>query len=250
MSSSAIFSQNVQMPSISTASGALTISPESGVVSANADLTFTESARVIQVARSTDGAGDPLTVAAGSGLAGGNTVAGGTLTLKPGVSTGAAAAKIVLQAPTINTSATTDNAMVDRVWVPSRKNITATSTVGTTIFTVDVPDSGKSMGWQVHWTVTVVGTTVGAVPAIGSYSGYSVGAVNNIGATITVGNNDFATTASAVSGSATLTAASDAVYAADTSVPWRIIPTFAFDTVSAAYIDYVAIFMGNGAVED
>ena len=266
MASSVIFSQNVQAPSISTTTGGLALRPASGVVCAetmgttasnltlapdsellvaNAGFSFAGIPRTIVIER---GGGDRLTVAAGGAAASSADAAGGVLLLHPGTTTGTPTGQplVILQAPGIGAT-TADAAMLDRVWVAGRRSLNAPSGSGspTTVFTLQLPEVGMTMGWQVYWMVTIVNS---AIDCIGSRCGYTVGTCINIGTGIPVFTqvSDTTLTATAVRG---LTLDVSFIYAVDgTNVLWKIIPLYFPTWATAAYLDYVAMFMGDGGV--
>lgn len=92
---------------VSDTSGAMSWSSAGGV---SFPITAPEGAEgVIEMADSTDGAGDGMTLSAGDALTGGSNFSGGTLTLEGGDSTGTGTSSVIIKAAKAGSSGTSTN---------------------------------------------------------------------------------------------------------------------------------------------
>lgn len=120
----------------------------------NGNLSFGgEASKSVSLIRQTTAstAGNDLSILGSGGTSGGTDLAGGKLILAPGVSTGTGMSSIRLQALTRSASTgTTDNTLVDRFILPSRKYLTDNSVVG--LFDIAL-GSNQTTGGTVNYTM-------------------------------------------------------------------------------------------------
>lgn len=123
-----------------------------------------------------DTAGNSLTINAGGATSGSTDKNGGTFILSPGLSTGTGFASLRLQGLTRAASTgTTDNTLVDRVIIPSRKYLTDETVVG--LFEVAL-GSNQTTGGTINYTIHATnGTEYQSHSGIMNWSAVSKGAV-------------------------------------------------------------------------
>jgi hypothetical protein len=118
------------------------------------DLDFSKAGtRTLKIQRETaaNAAGSILNIQSGSATSGATDKDAGMLTISPGISTGTGKSSVRIQAITrANSTGSTDNTLVDRVIIPSRKYLTDTIAVG--IFEVAL-GSNQTTGGQINYTI-------------------------------------------------------------------------------------------------
>ena len=192
--------------------------------------------------RRSGAAGVSMLVGAGGCAAGTANGNGGILTLAPGVTTGTGATRVAIQAPSHNNvTPTATNTMYDRVWVPTRKELSHTSAVVTPIFSVDVP-TDNTFGAQIHWTVSARNAT-----NLGVYVNATAIAAINATGTVVASINDSTQFARRDNFSGSINVTSS-VTVEGSVLTWNLIPVFSAIVPSDVNVDYVAIFMGECVV--